>query len=277
MKIVGTMDTRNDGDLLGQVLADPALKTLDEIYVYNDGSTDNTREILLASDIVTRIFHRDMFSLVELNSVLQHRRHFLLEEVKRSFPNEEVWIVRLEGDRFFLNQNPREIVELAIENGHDYRCGVMIDFRRSMEEGWHGVDTWPNWHAPIQEIQTYARIDDIHKAIAFKVTPELKYEKKRPWPNGLLKGDFISDVSTNKSMAFLAHHGRRGPKYWNYAYTSGSRPPSKKSPESWDYSSPERAERTIGFPFQTPNLIKWEGLEASYPLLQSLFEKEKAK
>jgi hypothetical protein len=270
MKIIGTLDSRNDGDLLQQVLDQPEMRTLDAIYAYDDGSTDNTRDILFKHPSITKYASRFDFSYEELSSVPQHRRHWLLQTVRDTYPNETVWVVRLEGDRFFLNQPPVQTVQAAISAGQDYRCGVMIDFRRSMAEGWGAADTWPSWDKPIQQIQTYARIDDIHRAVVFKVTDELKYDRQRPWPSGLQKGDYIDDKTINKQMAFFAHHGRRGPKAWCFSYTSGSRKRSSKFPASWDFTSPERAETTVGFPFQTKNLVKWESFYKSYDALETM-------
>jgi hypothetical protein len=268
MKIIGTLDVKDDGDLLKEVL-DHCAPLVDEIYAYDDGSQDDTLEILKSHHGVSKFYSKLQFSDEELSRYLQHRRGYLLEQVKKDFPyeKEDIWVVRLEGDRFFLNQDPREIVARAVKAGHDSRSGVMLDFRRHRVEGWEGVDTWPNWHESIRKIQTWCNIDDIHATVAFKVADYIGYEnckRPRPWPRGCRSND-LNRERLSKDMAFFEHHGRRGPKYCHWAYTSGSRPLSKcksKTDSSWDFSTPETVYKTMKARFQPYYLIPWVGLES---------------
>src|SRR3972149_3505094 len=137
MKIIGTLDTKSDGDIITEVL-DQAASLFDVIYAYDDDSLDNTNTILKEHKAVSKLWKASEFSLEEKARYKQHRRGWLLEQVKKDFPyaKEEIWVVRLEGDRFFLNQSPKEIVERAIRADMDSRCGVMLDFRRHRLEGW---------------------------------------------------------------------------------------------------------------------------------------------
>ncbi len=252
MKIIGTLDTKDDGDILSEVL-DQAKDMFDAVYAYDDGSIDNTNEILKSHPVVSKLWHREDFGELERKRYLQHRRGWLLEQVKKDFPyvTEDTWVVRLEGDRFFLNQEPAEIVDRALHAELDSRCGVMLDFRRHRAEGWGDADTWPNWHISIRELQRWFDVDDIHSVVAFKVIDYIDYKgmaRPRPWPRGTRPNDFLYKTF-NKDMAFFEHHGRRSPKYYHWTLESGSRPLSQKQLKNnpdFDYSTPESIAESMG-------------------------------
>ena len=252
MKIIGTLDTRDDGDLLPEVL-DQAKGMFDAVYAYDDGSIDNTNEILNYHPVISKRWHRNEFSEEERGRYIQHRRGWLLEQVKKDFPyeTEDIWVVRMEGDRFFLNQDPKEIVERAIHANMDSRSGVMMNFRRHRADGWDEMsDTFPNWHESLRKLQRWFLIDDVHNVVAFKVADHIDYSglrKPRPWPHGTKKND-LNRHAFDKTMCFFEHHGKRSPKYYHWATTSGSRPIGEKArrlyPE-YDYTSPETISQTM--------------------------------
>lgn len=276
MKIVGMLDTRNDGDFLPEVLNQLRGYGLDALYVYDDGSWDNTAEIL-KDPIVSKVWNRNQFDQRELDRYVQHRRGFLLEKIKEDFPyqTEDIWVIRIEGDRLFLTQSPSEIVERAQRLGQDSRCGVMLDFRRHRSEGWEEVDTFPNWHMSLTRLMTWFRLDDVHSVVAFKVSDNVTYPvagKPRPWPKGLQNSDYSEDVTCD--MAYFSHYGKRSPKYHAWSIVSGNRPQSSKR-------SIEETEKILFEPFclfpwlslgYLQFLIKTKMLEMSRPLINNPHE-----
>ncbi len=241
MKIVGTLDTKSDADLLPGVLNQKGMEELDALFAYNDGSLDSTEEILFSHPRVTAY----------TNHTTIPRRQWLLDKVRNEFPNEEVWIIRLEGDRFWINETPKLTVSLALDRGWDYRAGVVVDFR-----------------------PTGCRIDDVHVAVAFKLTPQLIYDRARPWPSGLgTKGDYPGEHNIHEYMCYLRHEGYRTPEYWCWSYNSGNRPKPSKYP-NWDLSSPEAALSTAPYQFNPSKLVQWVSFEESIEKLLSLWREE---
>ena len=261
MKVIGTLDTKDDGDILQDVL--DHIEGVDTIFAYNDGSIDNTEDILKNHPLVSKYVNRSDFPEEIHISIPQHRRHHLLQMVMNEYSTyntEEIWIVRLEGDRFLMNSDYKDICAAGLFYELSGVCGVMVDCRLDPSKNWKNFDTWPNWHKSITKIQTWGRIDDVHPVVAFKVEDGVKYSlnKPRPWPVIWGPTDYHSNDLVTTNMPFFAHHGRRGPRYWSWAYgTSGSRKPSEKWPKSWDFSSPETAYQTVhGVPFRPDGLIQ---------------------
>lgn len=273
MKIIGTLDTKSDGDILTEVL-DQAAPLFDAIYAYDDDSLDNSFDVLKAHKAVSKLWRSSDFSEAEKSRYKQHRRGWLLEQVKKDFPynKEEIWIVRLEGDRFFMNQSPKEIVERAVLAGMDSRCGVMLDFKRHRLEGWPShIDTYPKWNGSIRNIQRWFFIDDVHSTVAHKVCDYIDYKfsnRPRPWPGGCKLNDCNRETLTT-DMAFFEHHGRRSPKYAYWSRKSGNRLASRKEDVSWDHTSPETIFETIKTRFQPYRVfpyINWDSVLPSIVL-----------
>lgn len=270
MKIIGTLDTKDDADLLPEVL-DQAKGMFDAVYAYDDGSIDNTYEILKNHPVVSKLWHRDEFSEEEHKRYIQHRRGWPLEQVKKDFPyeTEDIWVVRVEGDRFFMNQDPKEIVDRAIRANMDSRSGVMMDFRRHRADGWDEMsDTFPNWHCSLRKLQRWFIIEDIHDVIAFKVEDHIDYginRYPRPWPRGTRKNDLNKHAIT-KDMAFFEHHGKRSPNYYYWATQSGSRIIGKKAQRQhpdYDYTSPLTIYQTMPKQFRPYKLFPYTTFDQS--------------
>lgn len=260
MKIIGTLDVKDDGDILCDVL--DHLPPFDAIFAYNDGSTDNTEDILRGHRCITKYVNREDFPQEIHDQIPQHRRHHLLKMVMdefKTYNTESIWVVRLEGDRYFMNTGPWEMCHKAEFHELSGVAGVMVDCRIGPHDDWSKLDSYPIWHKPLPILQNWGRIDDVHPVVAFKVEDGVQYsiKKPRPWPVVWGPTDYhANDIVTDK-MAFFAHHGRRGPRYWSRAYREGGfRTRSVKWPSSWDFASPQRADATVhGLPFRPDNLL----------------------
>lgn len=276
MKIVGTLDVKDDGDLLKAVLDD--CQGLDAILAYNDDSSDTTEAILDRHPKITSYVNRRDYLPSEVASVPQHRRVALLNWAKKefhTFRTEEIWVVRLEGDRFLMNTSYREFVEQGARSGLMGLAGAMVECRIGPNEDWKKLDSYPYWHKPIQVLQDWGCIDDVHPLVAFRLTDDVHYTKPRPWPT--IKG--LTDYTTNDKVwphhPLFAHHGRRSPTYWSKAFgPNGTRTRSKKWPKEWDFSTPETAYKTVhGGSFRPKDLLQLSvNPDGSYPKDSLMYE-----
>jgi hypothetical protein len=237
-KIVGMMCVKDEADLLPQVL--PHVRGLvDHLYVYEDGSQDNTWDLVKDEHYVMR--RQDDRARTNHN---RGNYHHLLEKIKKDFKGEEVWAIITMGDRFYLNKTPRQIVEEA--GKFDAVEGVQLDFLR------HRLDPWTEENDPypdFSDIRTLCRWFkfDERCIVAYKVTPELSYrDAKYPWPRGIKEVQYKHRAMgglLSMDMPYLEHQGRRSPKAAIARYQNGSRVQSKKY--NYDLSSYERAVETM--------------------------------
>jgi len=224
-KVIGLMCVKDEADLLPQVI--PHLEPLvDYLYAYDDGSTDDTWKYVKHVDYSirkvddkTRIDH-------------PHNRanyHHLLEKIKADFKGEDVWVVITMGDRFYLNQTPREIVERARE--FDAVEGVQLDFLR------HRLDPWTKENDPFPDMSNIRQLCRWYKfdercIVIYKMHDRLSYlSSKYPWPRGLKNVQYKARAMGHMlslDMPYLEHQGRRSPKHCVWKYTSGSRRVSRK-------------------------------------------------
>jgi hypothetical protein len=227
------MCSRNGADLLPQVLTHLEGK-VDHIYSYDDGSVDNTYNLLKnGTDYVGRDDPR------RSECSRGHYRH-LLEKVREDFKGEDVWCILTMDDRFFLNKYPHHIVRDAEDGGYDAVEGVQLDFLRHRLDPWTKEnDTYPKYHN-IREVCRWACVDE-RCVVAFKLHDGLSYDAaKYPWPQGIQNRQYASKSMGGKlslEMPYLEHQGRRSPEHFRQSYLTGSRPISKKYKDKWDLST----------------------------------------
>jgi hypothetical protein len=233
MKVIGIMCVRDEADLLPEVL-EHLDGELDALYAYDDGSIDNTLNILWQSPVVNYIMTRkkDVDRLV----IKRPHYHHLLEKIKKDYLNcdEPVWVVITMGDRFFLNKKPRQIAEEAEAGGFTAVNGAQLDFLRHQSDPWtEENDTFPKYPDSLRNLCKWFKWDE-NCIVAFKLTGGCSYMKARyPWPKGC--GDNVQykmgDSDKEKlspEMPFLEHQGRRSPKAFAWRVQSGSRKLSRK-------------------------------------------------
>jgi glycosyltransferase involved in cell wall biosynthesis len=258
MKVIGILRVKNEADLLPAVLEN-VIGGVEEIFAYDDNSTDGTREILEAHPAITIVPFNPGFTME-----LQKTR-VLEQQIKDKYPyqTEEIWTALLAGDLFWLNKTPFEAAWKAHALGYDLQNGVAIDFGRWKWD--EATDTWPNWHMDIRHLCQWCAI--IEKLpVVWKVADYTRW-KRLPWPGGFNK----RNTKMNRDFPFLEHQGKRSPKYHQSKYATGSRPLSKKSglvaSQFDDYDFAFEHGKNLGF-WENDKRIPWEGLNTIDRLLE---------
>ncbi len=267
-KVIGMMCVRDEADLLPEVLEHLDGK-LDELYVYEDGSQDETARILSESPQVTYLMSR-----TEDSGRLPMDRpnyHHLLERIKwrHDLENEDVWVVIAMGDRFFLNKTPRQIVEGAGE--FEAVEGVQLDFLRHRMDPWtEDNDEWPHYTLSLRHQCRWFRVDE-RCIVAYKVTPELSFlQAKYPWPRGIKSvQNAAKEMRDNLTLdiPYLEHQGRRSPRAAMWRYSSGSRIIGQKY-QHWDLSTFESTSQALRLHYQNYRLFPWAGIESLETLVE---------
>jgi hypothetical protein len=239
-KLIGMMCVRDEADLLPEVY--PHIRELvDELYVYEDGSVDETWSIVKDADYAIQRA-RD----IERLNIYRPNYHHLLEKIKENYDldKEDVWVIITMGDRFFLNKTPRQIVEEAQEAGHVSVEGIQLDFLRHRRDPWTKEnDTFPVYSESVRTLCRWVKFDE-RCIVAYKATYEASYLKaKYPWPKNIGMPQYACATMEGKlslGMPYLEHQGRRSPKGIVDRNKSGARPIStsakygKLDVSTWD-------------------------------------------
>ena len=259
MKTVGILCAKDEADLLPQTL--PHIRdNVDYIYAYDDNSKDATWSLI-----------KDKVDYAKRGAEDPDRKnhnrgnyHHLLEQIKKDFKNEEVWIVITMADRFFLNKTPRQIVEEA--GSYEAVEGVQLDFLRPRWDPWTlENDPFPDM-SNIRHLCRWFKFDE-QCVVAYKLHKDLTYIKaKYPWPRGII-GDrqYSPGLMNNKislDMPFLEHPGRRTPLHCVWKYKTGSRPRSRKRTEAEDDSTFEAVMETLGNFYAPYRVLPWVDLSS---------------
>lgn len=261
-RVIGMMCVRDEEDLLPEVLEDLDDK-LDAFYAYDDGSADQTLNILLESPQVTYLMSRT----ADRNRPIMDRPHYhhLLEKIKEDYDyeNEDIWVVITMGDRFFLNKSPRQIVWEA--DSYTSVEGIQLDFLRPRMDPWTSEnDTWPNYPKSLRKVCRWVRVDE-RCIVAYKVTKEASYiNAKYPWPKGIGTPQYdcaSMEDTISLDMPFLEHQGRRSPKAAMARIASGSRQLSRKH-QHYDLSTFESTVECNPMMWAPDNLFPWADLES---------------
>ena len=264
--IVGLMCARDEADLLPEVLEHLDGK-VDQIYAYDDGSIDDTYEVLKSHSKLVGYIKRKKHDIERLD-IMRPNYHHLLERIKQDYEGEDTWVIITMGDRFFLNKTPRQIVEGAGE----FPCveGIQLDFIRHRLDPWtEENDTWPVYPESLRKICRGAKVDE-RCVVAYKLVPEASYlQAKYPWPRGIgspqysaasmRPEDGLARISLD--MPFLEHQGRRSPKAVMDRIASGARKLGVKY-KHYDTSTYESTLECYGRTYAGYRVFPWVGLES---------------
>lgn len=205
--IIGIMWNRNEGDILHEIIEN-ALTKVDALLVADDGSTDNSLDIIKGfGSKLELIVDR---SVVGKNQPHLWARQYLLNEVKKRFNPNDTWVQVIESDMMLLDTDIRTaLVRYARSN-----VAMFWHSLDACRRDWTGEDKYPNWDRPIKEI-----MPDCHwvEYMLYTFRPldgiEFSYEAK-PWPRGFGKYDIKDYRKKHTDSPLLAHYGYRGPTHY---------------------------------------------------------------
>tara|TARA_R110000751_G_C13728229_1_gene476237 strand:- start:393 stop:1262 length:870 start_codon:yes stop_codon:yes gene_type:complete len=252
VKIIGLMVAKNEADLLPSVL-DTALPQVDHMFAVDDGSWDNTYEILRSRcDEVTKS------SDIPPGYHGYYTRDYLYQQVQAKFP--DAWVVSYDADYYFLN-SPREICNRLDKEGYDRDWGIVLNLNRHPNEPWGELDTYPNWPCDIRHLTQWALMGE-HRCFMYKVAPHISYANSRfPWPKGYKNPYHFNKFEVPYNATVIEHPGKRSPRYSAWKYSSGSRMFSSK----WDETKKQDEAYLISLQrkfFTNANVWPWQGKES---------------
>lgn len=260
MRVVGILRVKNEADLLPEVLENVSVG-VEEIFAYDDNSSDGTLEILKAHPAVTHIEPFDPSFTQELQ-----KTRLLEQRVKERYPyqTEEVWVALLAGDLFWLNMNPTEAANLAVSKGCDLQNGIAIDFGRWQWDD--ETDTWPEYPKSLRELCRWCNILE-KLPVVWKVADYTLW-RRLPWPGGFNK----RNVGVTTEFPFLEHQGKRSPKYHQWKYGSGSRAQPmvrgvRVTQDYWSYDASYEHGRKLGY-WNNRKRVPWTGMETIARLVE---------
>lgn len=239
--IVGLMFNKNEADLL-QFTLPAALDKVDSLFIADDGSTDNSWDIIRSYQDVAHIEYAQRCP----NPKDPGQRQALLTEIRKRYKPENTWVQIIESDITIVDTDVREALKThAIQ---DMCMGWHLLNGSVFAREWAAADTWPNWTQPIQNIMHRFHWLEI-MLYTFRPLPDLNYQINpwRPWPVGFSKysSEPVLRESKQKDSPILAHYGYRGPTHFYNKYKHMGN--FHKRHTSWELTSPEAVARTVPF------------------------------
>lgn len=235
------MWAKNEGDIIHETIAD-ALRHVDTLMIADDGSTDNTWEIIQHA----QKFWPDRIEHIQRQPTQQDpgQREALLTEVRRRYKPEDTWVQIVEADIFILD------TDLSALCKNETKIGISWQTLNAVRAPgtWRDVDTFPNWKEPIRKIMPLAHRMEV-MLYTFRPLPALHYDRGRwrPWPQGFQRyvSQPLKTYAKREDSPLLLHVGFRGPTHFHLKYRSmGKR--HRRYP-TWNLTSPEAVERTVPF------------------------------
>jgi glycosyltransferase involved in cell wall biosynthesis len=241
--IVGMMWNKNEGDILEEVIYS-ALDHVDSLVIADDGSTDNSWDIIQYFSKA----HREKVEHIQQNPNKGDpaQRQQLLNVIRDRYKPEDTWVQIIESDIMILDTDIRLALKLR---SNDVRMTwQLLNASPAPGQGkWDGIDEFPNWSKPIQDIMTHAHKLEL-MPYTFRPFKELWYSDSgpwRPWPKGFSKLSQAPEKRSNEYTPLLAHYGYRGPTHFYEKY----KPMGKRHHRypTWDLTSVESVKETVYF------------------------------
>ena len=231
---------KNEGDILAQTLT-AAVKKVDHLYLADDGSSDNSLEIMKKfQERFPQIIQNVQQSPTNTDP---GQRQSLLDKIQKNY-SETDWIQIIESDIVLLDTDPREAIEKHGVNNVAVCWQTLNAARRKWPKY---LDTYPNWSMPLTELMPKAHLME-EMVYTFRNLKGLKYrsDKWRPWPTGF--GTHLREslrASRGDDAPLLLHYGFRGPTHFHLKYKNHGT--FHKKHETWNVSSREKVLETVPF------------------------------
>lgn len=242
--VVGMMWLKNEGDIIEEIIAD-ALKKVDSLFVYDDGSTDRSWDIV--KSFGSRLEYATTKSLAiprELN-IIPHLwgRNHLLAQIKKRYKPEDTWVQIIEGDMMLLDTDVRQAIK-------DHACNDIAVFWQTLNAvrpNWEGRDEYPHWSEPITKVMSHGHWIEL-MLYTFRPLPGIEYEEGdgKPWPRGFSAYNLKERKRKKVDSPLLAHYGYRGPTHFMDKYYKGLKKTHPKY-HDWHINSPEAILKTVPF------------------------------
>jgi glycosyltransferase involved in cell wall biosynthesis len=244
MNIVGMFWNRNEADILEETLTD-ALRHVDTIFIADDGSTDNSWDIIksIAINNPNKVEHIQR----EPNKNDPAQRNALLNKIRERYRAEDTWVQVIESDIFILDTSVRKAI---IERSSDDVVVTWTALNGVRDPGTWGInDTYPVWNHSIREVLPKCHyMEDMH--YTWRPFPNLRFQGVwRPWPQGM--GEYQTSRKglkyTPHNTPLLFHVGYRGPTHFYQKWQKTTMGDFHSRYKSWDLRSVENVEKTVSF------------------------------
>lgn len=237
--IIGIMWNRNEGDILHDII-EAALPKVDALLVADDGSTDNSLDII-------KSFGPRIEKVIDRSMAGKHPEHlwtrqYLLNEVKKRFNPNETWVQIIESDTILLDTDIRQTIkDWAVKD-----TAVYWHMLNACRRHWKGSDSYPNWNEPIQNVMPDCHLME-PVCYTFRTLPLIEFQDTgKPWPCGFSNYGVTSRTKKRENSPLVAHYGYRGPTHFHQKYFKGNcRTHSKYT--NWYIDSPEAVLETVPF------------------------------
>jgi glycosyltransferase involved in cell wall biosynthesis len=239
--VVGMMWNKDEADILPEIIHE-ALKRVDTLVIADDGSTDNSWNIIQSFAVA----HPEIEHLrQEPNKNDKGQRQALLDEIRRRYKPETTLVQLIESDIMILDTDIKQAWANRSDNVKMKWVALNAVRQGAGPWSWQGEDTYPYWPRPIKEIMPFAHYME-EMTYTFRPFPELSYDQKRwrPWPNGFSKVS-PDEQKMSEHTPLLAHYGYRGPTHvWEKYAKAGLRHPRYKE---WNFATPQTTAETVNW------------------------------
>lgn len=238
--IVGMMWNKDEGDLLPDTISS-ALKHVDTLVIADDGSTDNSWDVIQGF----AAHHRDQIEHIQRKPDKgdKGQKQSLLSLIQSRYRAEDTWVQILESDIMILDTDIRRALR---ERSNDTQLKwQLLNASPAPGQGWDDIDEFPTWSRPIQEVMTHAHKLEL-MPYTFRPFKELRYDYNnwRPWPQGFTRVSSNTLSAPTDYTPLLAHYGFRGPTHFFKKYGHLSQHPRYSE---WDLTSIESIKKTVYF------------------------------